>query len=88
MCKTNSPIMKIKACEDCKNSEALIFDVIYCFMYNEHFIVLHISNNILLEIIPQYKRSKYLLAQMSRIVNQRIHDTFKLVQRKQKDVPN
>ena len=85
MCKTNSPIMKITACEDCKNSEALIFDVIYCFMYNEHFIVLHISNNILLEII---KRSKYLLAQMSRIVNQRIHDTFKLVQRKQKDVPN
>ena len=84
MCKTNSPIMKIKACEDCKNSEALIFDVIYCFMYNEHFIVLHISNNILLEI----KRSKYLLAQMSRVVNQRIHDTFKLVQRKQKDVPN
>ena len=76
--------MKIKACEDCKNSEALIFDVIYCFMYNEHFIVLHISNNILLEI----KRSKYLLAQMSRVVNQRIHDTFKLVQRKQKDVPN
>ena len=46
MCKTNSPIMKIKACEDCKNSEALIFDVIYCFMYNEHFIVLHIPNNI------------------------------------------
>lgn len=44
MCKTNSPIMKIKACEDCKNSEALIFDVIYCFMYNEHFIVLHIPN--------------------------------------------
>ena len=84
MCKTNSPIMKIKACEDCKNSEALIFDVIYCFMYNEHFIVLHISNNILLEII----RSKYLLAQMSRIINQRIHDTFKLVRRKQKDVPN
>ena len=75
--------MKIKACEDCKNSEALIFDVIYCFMYNEHFIVLHISNNILLEINP-----RYLLAQMSRIVNQRIHDTFKLVQRKQKDVPN
>ena len=80
--------MKIKACEDCKNSEALIFDVIYCFMYNEHFIVLHISNNILLEINPRYIRSKYLLAQMSRIVNQRIHDTFKLVQRKQKDVPN
>ena len=51
MCKTNSPIMKIKACEDCKNSEALIFDVIYCFMYNEHFIVLHISNNILLDMI-------------------------------------
>ena len=71
MCKTNSPIMKIKACEDCKNSEALIFDVIYCFMYNEHFIVPH-----------------YLLAQMSRIVNQGIHDTFKLVRRKQKDVPN
>ena len=82
MCKTNSPIMKIKACEDCKNSEALIFDVLYVFMYNEHFIVLHISNNILLE------RSKYLLAQMSRIVNQRIHDTFKLVRRKQKDVSN
>ena len=55
-------------------------------MYNEHFIVLHISNNILLEIIP--RKSKYLLAQMSRKVNQRIHDTFKLVQRKQKDVPN
>ena len=51
MCKTNSPIMKIKACEDCKNSEALIFDVIYCFMYNEHFIVLHISNNIFLDMI-------------------------------------
>jgi len=53
MCKTNSPIMKIKACEDCKNSEALIFDVIYCFMYNEHFIVLHIPNNILLEMIQR-----------------------------------
>ena len=51
MCKTNSPIMKIKACEDCKNSEALIFDVIYCFMYNEHFIVLHISDNISLDMM-------------------------------------
>lgn len=54
MCKTNSPIMKIKACEDCKNSEALIFDVIYCFMYNEHFIVLHIPNNILLYGVSTY----------------------------------